>query len=80
MGGHRATPVAADVSLAGFGFRLLSTHRFDSIEDRLGGRAPLGVIALVGAVAAVKGNVGFQVALQPVPRLAEGKTPLPTPW
>jgi hypothetical protein len=30
MGGHRETPVAADLSLGGLGFHLLSAHLFDS--------------------------------------------------
>jgi len=72
--------MAADLSLSGLGFHLLSWHGFESIPQGLIRCAALGAVALVGALAAVKGNVGIQVALQLVQRLVEGKTPLPTPF
>src|SRR2546422_9228203 len=71
MGGHRGTPVAADLSLRGLGFHLLSTHGLDSLQEHLIGRAVLGAIALVGALAIVKPHVAIQVALQLVQRFVE---------
>src|SRR2546426_5251102 len=71
MGGHRGTPVAADLSLRGLGFHLLSMHGLDSIPERLIGRAALGAIALVGALAIVELHVAIQVALQLVQRCVE---------
>ncbi len=75
MGGHRGTPVAADLSLRGLGFHLLSRHGLDSIHERLIGRATLRAVALVGTFAVVELQLAVQVRLrllQPfVERLAE---------
>ena len=71
MGGHRGTPVVADLSLRGLGFHLLSTHGLDSIQERLIGHAALGAIALVGALAIVKLHLAIQVALQLVQRFVK---------
>jgi len=46
MGGHRATPVAADPSLRGVRFHLLVAHDLESIQRGLTRSVGLGAVAL----------------------------------
>ncbi len=72
MGGHRTTPVAADLSLRGLGFHLRFLDRLDPVQERLVGRAALGAVALVGALTVVKLQVTVQVALELIEAFVEG--------
>ena len=58
--------MATDLSLRGLGFHPLSTHRLDSIQERLVGRAALRAIALVGALAVAEVQVAVRVAREVV--------------
>ncbi len=56
--------MAVALSLCSLWFHLLSAQRFDSVCERLIGRAALGAVALVGALAIVECEVPIQVSLQ----------------
>jgi hypothetical protein len=64
--------MAADLSVCGLEFQVLSTHRFDSLEERLVERTSLGAVALVCALPVVEGKVHIEVSLQLFQRFVEG--------